>query len=57
LRFPNYFFFFSKGFFVFAHLARAAWRALALRCSGVSLAALFLPPFEPSIFPSATALK
>lgn len=34
----------------------AAFRALALRCSGVSLAALFLPPFEPPILPSATAL-
>jgi hypothetical protein len=43
------------GFFAFAHLASAALRALTLRCSGVSLAALFLPPFEPPIFPSATA--
>jgi hypothetical protein len=40
------------GLFVFDHLAIAAFRALALRCSGVSLAALFLPPFEPPILPN-----
>jgi len=39
----------------FAHLARAAFRALALRCSGVILAALVFPPFAPPIFPKATA--
>jgi hypothetical protein len=43
------------GFFAFAHLATAALRALALRSSGVSFAALFLPPFEPPILPNATA--
>jgi len=39
----------------FAHLAFAAFFALALRSSGVSLAALLFPPFEPPIFPNATA--
>ena len=47
--------FFSPAFLTFAHLANAAFRALALRCSVVSRAALFLPPLEPPIFPSATA--
>jgi hypothetical protein len=46
---------FFVDFFVFAHLAMAALRALALRCSGVSFAAPVLPPFEPPSFPSATA--
>ena len=39
----------------FDHLASAAFRALALRSSGVSFAALLLPPFAPPIFPRATA--
>ena len=38
-----------------AHLAFAAFLALALLSSGVSLAALLFPPFEPPIFPKATA--
>ncbi len=42
-------------FFCLAHLARAALLALALLSSGVSLAALLFPPFEPPIFPNATA--
>jgi hypothetical protein len=42
-------------FLSFAHLARAAFRALALRSSAVSLAALVFPPFAPPIFPNATA--
>ncbi len=42
-------------FLSFAHLARAAFRALALLCSGVSLAARVFPPFEPPILPKATA--
>src|SRR3984893_3954619 len=48
----------TGGVFVFldlAHLARAALRALALRCSGVKRAALILPPFAPPLFPHATA--
>lgn len=36
-------------------VARAALRALAVRSSGLSLAALIFPPFEPPSFPSATA--
>lgn len=31
----------------FSHLVRAALRAISLRCSGVSLEALALPPFRP----------
>lgn len=42
-------------FFSFAHLARAAFRALALLSSGVSFAALIFPPFDPPILPNATA--
>ncbi len=42
-------------FLVLAHRAKAALRALALRSSGVSLAARALPPFEPPILPKATA--
>jgi len=42
-------------FVTFDHRARAAFRALALRCSGVSLAALVFPPLEPPIFPKAIA--
>jgi hypothetical protein len=41
-------------FFWLAHLARAAFLALALLSSGLSLAARLFPPFEPSIFPNAT---
>jgi hypothetical protein len=42
-------------FFCLAHLARAAFLALALLSSGVKLAARLFPPFEPPIFPNATA--
>jgi hypothetical protein len=42
-------------FFSLAHLARAAFLALALLSSGLSLAARLFPPFEPPIFPNATA--
>jgi hypothetical protein len=42
-------------FLFFAHLASAAFRALALLSSGVSLAARVFPPFEPPILPKATA--
>jgi hypothetical protein len=49
------YFFFSLIVFVLAHLANAAFRALVLLSSAVSLAARVLPPFEPPIFPNATA--
>jgi hypothetical protein len=52
---PAYGSFFTLDFFTFAHRASAAFRALALRSSGVSLAALVLPPLEPPIFPRAIA--
>jgi hypothetical protein len=42
-------------FFFRDHRARAALRALALRCSAVSLAARAFPPFKPPNRPSATA--
>jgi hypothetical protein len=42
-------------FFCLAHLARAAFLALALLSSGLNLAARLFPPFEPPIFPNATA--
>jgi hypothetical protein len=38
-----------------SHLARAAFRAIIRRCSGVNLAARALPPFIPPRRPSATA--
>ena len=38
-----------------AHRARAAFRALAARSSGVILAARAGPPFFPPLRPSATA--
>jgi hypothetical protein len=42
-------------FLAFAHLVCTALRAIALRSSGVSFAALDFPPFEPPILPKATA--
>jgi hypothetical protein len=42
-------------FFRLAHLATAAFLALALLSSGLSIAARLFPPFEPPIFPNATA--
>src|SRR5262249_12284253 len=42
-------------FFSRAHLARAAFLALAVRCACVSLAALALPPLRPPRRPKATA--
>jgi hypothetical protein len=39
----------------FAHLARTAFRALALRSSGVIFAALAGPPLRPPLRPRATA--
>jgi hypothetical protein len=47
--------FLSFAFLVCDHLALAAFRALALRSSGPSLAALVFPPLDPPIFPNATA--
>jgi hypothetical protein len=38
---------------IFAHLARAALLALALRSSGVIFAALAIPPFLPPLLPIA----
>jgi hypothetical protein len=40
---------------VVAHRANAAFCAIALRCSGVSLAARALPPFNPPNLPRACA--
>lgn len=37
------------------HLARAAFRAIAVRRLALSFAALILPPLDPPSFPSATA--
>ncbi len=48
-------YFLSFNFLTLAHLASAAFRAPAVRSSGVSLAALVLPPLEPPIFPRAIA--
>src|SRR4029453_17782088 len=49
----------QEAFPFFAHRARAAFRALSRRCSGVSAAARARPPFVPPAFPpsrpSATA--
>ena len=39
----------SFSFLFLAHLARAARRALALRCSGVKFSALFFPLLEPAL--------
>jgi hypothetical protein len=50
-------FFFRSAFFPLAHLATAAFRALSLRSSGVNLAALTFPPFEPPSFPRAKHLR
>lgn len=51
IRSDDYYF----SFFCLAHLARAAFLALALLSSGLSMAARLFPPFEPPIFPNATA--
>ena len=48
----NHFNFFFR---LFAHLAKTAFLALSLRCSGVSFAARALPPFRPPRRPNATA--
>ena len=48
----NHFNFFFR---LFAHLAKTAFLALSLRCSGVSFAARALPPLRPPSRPSATA--
>lgn len=41
--------------YCFVHRARAARRALSLRCSGVILAARAFPPFKPPLRPNSTA--
>jgi hypothetical protein len=45
----------SFSFLKRAHRARTALRAMSLRCCGVSFVARAFPPFDPPIFPSATA--
>jgi hypothetical protein len=51
----SYVFFCGALVLALAHLARAAFLALALLSSGLSMAARLFPPFEPPIFPNATA--
>jgi hypothetical protein len=46
---------YSDCFFAFAHLAKTAFRALALRSSGVIFAARAGPPLSPPLRPRATA--